>query len=171
MRNRLVLLLSSVAFISVVILGIVLVTHHPVPSPDPIASTPRPKKINPSADIITNKGTIRVELFADEAPNAVATFLNLAGGSREFTDPTTNATVKRPFYDGLTFHRVIQGFMIQGGDPLGTGAGGPGFSFADEINANSLGLDKETVMIEGDQPNQACGYQMQQFSQAYVMPA
>ena len=89
----------------------------------------------PLADIVTSKGTIRVVLFADEAPLTVANFLGLAAGTREFTDPATNTTVKRPFYDGLTFHRVIKGFMIQGGDPLGSGVGGPGFSFADEINA------------------------------------
>lgn len=125
----------------------------------------------PLADIVTSKGTIRVVLFADEAPLTVANFLGLAAGTREFTDPATNTTVKRPFYDGLTFHRVIKGFMIQGGDPLGSGVGGPGFSFADEINANSLGLNRETVLVQGDQPNPACAYQFEQFKQAFVIPA
>jgi peptidyl-prolyl cis-trans isomerase A (cyclophilin A) len=130
-----------------------------------------PAPVHPLADIVTSKGTIRVALFADEAPMTVETFLGLAAGTREFTDPATKAAVKRPFYDGLTFHRVIKGFMIQGGDPLGSGAGGPGFAFADEINARSLGLEQETVLTAGDQPNPACGYMMEQFQQVCVMPA
>jgi len=173
MQRRIILILTIVAFVGLATWVTTAIIYRPSPktaAPPPNPTPPLPKH-RPLADIVTNKGTIRVALFADEAPQSVATFLALADGTREFTDPTTTTQVKRPFYDGLTFHRIIQGFMIQGGDPLGTGAGGPGFSFADEINATSLGLDKETVLIEGDQPNQACGYQMQQFSQAFVMPA
>ena len=82
----------------------------------------------------TSEGTFKVRLFDQEAPNTVANFAGLAEGSKEFTDPKTGQKTKRPFYDGLIFHRVIDGFMIQGGDPLGTGTGGPGYKFADEFH-------------------------------------
>jgi peptidyl-prolyl cis-trans isomerase A (cyclophilin A) len=75
-----------------------------------------------------------VRLFDEHAPNTVANFVGLAEGTKEFTDPKSGQKVKRPFYDGLIFHRVIDGFMIQGGDPLGTGTGGPGYRFADECH-------------------------------------
>ena len=75
---------------------------------------------------ITTLGEIYVELFPKEAPKTVQNFVGLAEGTREFTDPKTGQKVKRPFYDGLTFHRVIARFMIQGGDPKGDGSGGPG---------------------------------------------
>lgn len=80
-------------------------------------------------------------LFEKEAPNTVANFIDLAEGTKEFTDPRTGKKVKRPFFDGLTFHRVIPDFMIQGGCPLGTGTGGPGYRFADEFHP-SLRHDK-----------------------------
>ncbi len=79
-------------------------------------------------------GGFVVRLFEQEAPQTVANFTGLAEGSKEFTDPKTGAPTKRPFYDGLPFHRVIPGFMIQGGCPLGTGTGGPGYKFADEFH-------------------------------------
>jgi peptidyl-prolyl cis-trans isomerase B (cyclophilin B) len=75
----------------------------------------------------TDKGEIVVELFEDDAPGAVANFVGLATGTKEWSDPKTGQKVKRPFYDGLTFHRVIDDFMVQGGCPLGTGTGGPGY--------------------------------------------
>jgi peptidyl-prolyl cis-trans isomerase A (cyclophilin A) len=82
----------------------------------------------------TSEGDFKIRLFDDEAPNTVANFTGLAEGSKEFTDPKTGKKSKRPFFDGLIFHRVIDGFMIQGGDPLGTGTGGPGYKFADEFS-------------------------------------
>ncbi len=82
----------------------------------------------------TTEGNFKVRLFDDDAPNTVANFSGLAEGTKEFTDPKTGQKTKRPFYDGLVFHRVIDGFMIQGGDPLGTGTGGPGYKFADEFS-------------------------------------
>ena len=85
-----------------------------------------------TAIIKTSEGNITCELFAKEAPNTVANFVGLATGTKEFKDPTTGKMVKRPFYNGLIFHRVIAGFMIQGGDPLGNGTGGPGYQFANE---------------------------------------
>ena len=82
----------------------------------------------------TTQGTIVVKLFEKEAPKTVANFVGLADGTKEWTDPKTGQKVKRPFYDGLIFHRVIPDFMIQGGDPLGTGTGGPGYKFEDEFS-------------------------------------
>jgi len=86
-----------------------------------------------SALFATSEGTFRVKLFAQEAPKTVANFVGLATGSQEWTDPATGKKVTRPLYDRTVFHRVIDGFMIQGGDPLGTGVGGPGYTFADEF--------------------------------------
>ena len=86
------------------------------------------------AKFTTSEGNFTVRLFDQEAPNTVANFAGLAEGSKEFTDPKTGQKTKRPFYDGLIFHRVISGFMIQGGDPLGTGTGGPGYKFGDEFH-------------------------------------
>ncbi len=87
-----------------------------------------------TATITTTKGDIRVELYGNHAPKTVANFTGLATGEKEWTDPTTGATRKDPFFDGLAFHRVIAGFMVQGGCPLGTGTGGPGYTFDDEIH-------------------------------------
>jgi peptidyl-prolyl cis-trans isomerase A (cyclophilin A) len=88
----------------------------------------------PRANIVTNKGTLRCALFPDVAPRAVANFIGLASGSKPWLDPSTGAVATRPFYNGLTFHRVIPGFVIQGGDPLGNGTGGPGYQFPNEIS-------------------------------------
>lgn len=93
------------------------------------------------ATISTSHGDIVIKFFSKEAPVTVANFVGLAAGEKEFTDPTTNKQIKKPYYDGLVFHRVIQGFMIQGGDPLGTGSGGPGYSFEDEFKSGR-GFDK-----------------------------
>jgi len=83
----------------------------------------------------TSMGNFTVELFEQQAPNTVANFIGLAEGTKEWKDPKTGQAVKgKPFYDGVIFHRVIDGFMVQGGDPTGTGMGGPGYRFADEIH-------------------------------------
>ena len=82
----------------------------------------------------TSEGNFKIRLFDQEVPNTVANFVGLAEGTKEFTDPKTGQKTKRPFYDGLAFHRVIDAFMLQGGCPLGTGTGGPGYKFADEFN-------------------------------------
>jgi cyclophilin family peptidyl-prolyl cis-trans isomerase len=92
--------------------------------------------------IQTTLGDIEVELFQSETPKTVANFIGLAEGTKEFEDSKTGKKVKRPYYNGLIFHRVIKNFMIQGGCPLGNGRGGPGYTFADEIDATALGLDK-----------------------------
>ena len=110
-----------------------------------VAQDEAPRSPSPSYPILvikTNKGDIRVELWTDAAPNIVENFIGLADGTKEFTDPRSKEKVKRPYYDGLTFHRVIKGFMLQGGCPLGDGTGSPGYKLADEISATELGLDK-----------------------------
>ena len=86
------------------------------------------------ATLKTSMGDIVIQLFDDKAPKTVANFVDLASGTKEWTDPKTGAKVKRPLYNGTIFHRVIPGFMIQGGDPLGNGTGGPGYRFEDEFN-------------------------------------
>ncbi|MFC5668104.1 peptidylprolyl isomerase [Kitasatospora misakiensis] len=86
------------------------------------------------AAIRTNHGDITVKLFQFHTPKTVRNFVELAEGTREWTDPTSGAPTTAPLYDGTTFHRVIPNFMIQGGDPLGDGTGGPGYEFADEFH-------------------------------------
>ncbi|AEH07757.1 MULTISPECIES: peptidylprolyl isomerase [Protofrankia] len=86
------------------------------------------------ATLKTTQGDVEILLFKNHAPKTVANFVDLATGKREWTDPQTGEKKKAPLYDGTIFHRVIPGFMIQGGDPLGTGRGGPGYKFADEFH-------------------------------------
>ncbi len=87
-----------------------------------------------TATLRTNQGTIVVRLFPDQAPKTVRNFVELAEGSRDWTDPRTRQPSRDSLYNGTIFHRVIPDFMIQGGDPLGTGTGGPGYQFADEFH-------------------------------------
>jgi peptidyl-prolyl cis-trans isomerase A (cyclophilin A) len=87
-----------------------------------------------TATLTTSQGTITLRLFPDHAPKTVRNFVELAEGGREWTDPRTRQVTKDKLYDGTIFHRVIPQFMIQGGDPLGTGTGGPGYQFDDEIH-------------------------------------
>ena len=98
-----------------------------------------------SATIKTNRGDIVVQLFADQAPKTVRNFVELADGSREWTHPETREKVSKPLYEGTVFHRVIPGFMIQGGDPLGNGRGGPGYQFADEFHPD-LSFDRPYLL-------------------------
>jgi peptidyl-prolyl cis-trans isomerase A (cyclophilin A) len=85
----------------------------------------------------TSLGDIVVRLLPARAPKTVENFLALAEGTKEWSDPRSGQKVKKPLYDGTVFHRVIPDFMIQGGDPLGNGTGGPGFKFADEIGPDN----------------------------------
>ncbi|MEU4378518.1 MULTISPECIES: peptidylprolyl isomerase [Actinomycetes] len=86
------------------------------------------------ATLHTNAGPIRLELFQNHAPKTVKNFVDLAEGTREYTDPRTGQPGSGPYYDGTISHRVISGFMIQMGDPTGTGRGGPGYKFGDEFH-------------------------------------
>lgn len=108
---------------------------------------------NPLVEIQTSMGSMILELFPKEAPETVANFIGLAQGEKPFEDPQTGALVNRPFYDGLIFHRVIDQFMIQGGSPTGVGNGTPGYSFNDEINARSLGLDRMQALDDEGIPH------------------
>jgi peptidyl-prolyl cis-trans isomerase A (cyclophilin A) len=86
----------------------------------------------PTATFVTNRGMFTVSLMPDNAPKTVENFVALATGAKEWTDPRDGRTTSEPLYPGTVFHRVIDGFMIQGGDPTGTGTGGPGYRFEDE---------------------------------------
>jgi len=97
------------------------------------------------AHFTTPLGAFTVRLFDDKAPKTVANFVGLAEGTKEWTDPKTGRKVTRPYYEGLIFHRVIDGFMIQGGDPLGVGTGGPGYKFEDEFHKD-LRHSKEGIL-------------------------
>jgi peptidyl-prolyl cis-trans isomerase A (cyclophilin A) len=86
------------------------------------------------AHFTTSEGAFTAKLFDAETPHTVANFTGLADGSKEWIDPRSGQRVKQPYFNGTIFHRVIDGFMIQGGDPLGQGTGGPGYNFADEFH-------------------------------------
>ena len=98
-----------------------------------------------TATLHTNRGDILIELFQDHAPQTVANFVGLADGTKEYADPTTGEKTTGKFYDGLTFHRVIEGFMLQGGCPRGDGRGGPGYTFADEFHPE-LSFDRPYLL-------------------------
>ena len=89
-----------------------------------------------TATLHTNRGDIVISLFGNHAPKTVENFVGLAQGTKEYKTQNAKGETSGPFYDGAVFHRVIDGFMIQGGDPLGTGRGGPGYTFKDEIHPN-----------------------------------
>lgn len=98
-----------------------------------------------TATLHTSMGDIVIELFDEQAPQTVENFTGLAGGTKEYRDPNSGETVTGKFYDGLGFHRIIEGFMIQGGDPLGTGTGGPGYQFGDEFHPE-LSFDRPYLL-------------------------
>jgi peptidyl-prolyl cis-trans isomerase A (cyclophilin A) len=100
---------------------------------------------NLTATLRTNQGTIVIRLFPDHAPKTVRNFTDLAQGTREWTDPSTGRKTTNPLYNGTIFHRVIPGFMIQGGDPMGNGRGGPGYQFADEFHPD-LSFDRPYLL-------------------------
>jgi peptidyl-prolyl cis-trans isomerase A (cyclophilin A) len=93
----------------------------------------------------TSEGTFRIRLFHKEAPKTVENFVGLAEGTKDWQDPATGEKKREPFYNGVIFHRVINGFMIQGGDRLGQGTGGPGYKFADEFHP-SLRHDRAGIL-------------------------
>ncbi|MEO5739373.1 MAG: peptidylprolyl isomerase, partial [Vicinamibacterales bacterium] len=153
----------------------------PVPTPAPPAETPAPPPATtpppltekPSAEapadaakssapkygpgsyahFTTNKGNFIVKLFDKDAPKTVANFVGLAEGKKPWTDPRTGRQIRRPYYRNVLFHRVIPNFMIQGGDPEGTGMGGPGFTFEDEISANHKHNKPGIVSMANRGPN------------------
>ncbi len=98
-----------------------------------------------TATLHTNQGQVVIRLFPDHAPKTVRNFMELAEGGRQWTDPRTGRATTDKLYDGTVFHRVIPDFMIQGGDPLGSGRGGPGYTFADEIHPD-LAFDRPYLL-------------------------
>ena len=100
----------------------------------------------PKATFVTSEGTFKAELMPDHAPTTVANFVDLASGKREWRDPKDGERKSEPLYDGTIFHRVIPDFMIQGGDPEGTGRGGPGYKFEDECPPGGPGFDRPGLL-------------------------
>lgn len=106
-----------------------------------------------TAIFVTTNGDIHCELFEEKAPNTVANFVGLATGAKAFIDPNDKERKSEPFYDGTIFHRVIPGFMIQGGDRLGRGMGGPGYQFQDEFHADLRHTGAGTLSMANSGPN------------------
>ena len=126
---------------------------------------------NPIVEIRTSLGSMILELFPDEAPLAVANFIGLAEGTTPWIDPDSGEEVLQPLYDGTIFHRVIDGFIIQGGSLAEQADGNPRFQFRDEINARSLGLDKMQVLNESGNPHPILAIKNQQdFQQKILIP-
>ncbi|MGH2807410.1 MAG: peptidylprolyl isomerase [Actinomycetota bacterium] len=100
----------------------------------------------PSATFVTSQGSFTVKLMPEHAPLTVANFVDLATGKREWRDPRDRRQKSEPLYDGTIFHRVIPDFMIQGGDPEGTGRGGPGYTFEDEVPASGPSFDRPGLL-------------------------
>ncbi len=98
-----------------------------------------------TATLHTNRGDIRIALFGNHAPKTVANFIGLAEGSQDYSEKNAQGGTSGPFYDGSVFHRVIDNFMVQGGDPTGTGRGGPGYRFADEFHPE-LTFDRKYLL-------------------------
>jgi len=105
------------------------------------------------AHFTTSEGNFSIQLFEDLAPKTVANFTGLADGSKEWTDPRTGKKSTTPYYNGTIFHRVIDGFMIQGGDPLGQGTGGPGYKFADEFHPKAKHTKAGILSMANAGPN------------------
>lgn len=131
---------TSLILLSLSLAGAGQTTSAPTPSrgthtnPKPVTASG-----SPTAVIHTSAGDMKCELFADRAPKAVANFIGLANGTKDWKDPATGKTVHgKPLYDGVIFHRTIPGFMIQSGDPSGTGSGEVGFTIEDELHADLL---------------------------------
>ena len=126
----------------------------------PAAFAQEKPKLNPGvyAHFETSMGNFTAELYEKDAPGTVANFIGLADGTKDWKDPQTGQTMKgKHLYDGLIFHRIIDGFMIQGGDPLGTGTGGPGFAIKDEIK---LLHDKEGRLAMANAGSNTAGRQI-----------
>ena len=107
-----------------------------------------------TATLHTTKGDVEIELYPEKAPNTVENFVGLATGEKEWEDPETGETVSgEPLYDDILFHRIIEGFMIQGGDPTETGRGGPGYTFADEFHDDLRHDDEGILSMANSGPN------------------
>jgi peptidyl-prolyl cis-trans isomerase A (cyclophilin A) len=105
------------------------------------------------AHFTTSEGKFTIQLFDQEAPRTVENFIGLAEGTKEWTDPRTGRKATAPYYNGTIFHRVIDAFMIQGGDPLGQGTGGPGYKFADEFSPQRRHAKAGVLSMANSGPN------------------
>ena len=105
------------------------------------------------AHFTTSEGKFTIQLFDQEAPRTVENFIGLAEGTKEWTDPRTGRKGTTPYYNGTVFHRIIDGFMIQGGDPLGQGTGGPGYKFADEFSPKRRHAKAGVLSMANSGPN------------------
>ena len=105
------------------------------------------------AHFTTSEGKFTIQLFDQEAPRTVENFIGLAEGTKEWTDPRTGRKATAPYYNGTIFHRVIDAFMIQGGDPLGQGTGGPGYKFADEFSPKRRHARAGVLSMANSGPN------------------
>ena len=105
------------------------------------------------AHFTTSEGKFTIQLFDQEAPRTVENFIGLAEGTKEWTDPRTGRKATAPYYNGTIFHRVIDAFMIQGGDPLGQGTGGPGYKFADEFSPKRRHAKAGVLSMANSGPN------------------
>ncbi len=132
-------------------------TPTSTPTPTPTSDTAKLLNLKPSqkmyATIKTNLGDIKLELYPDKAPQTVANFVGLAEGTRDWVDPKGQKIKDKPLYNGTIFHRVIKGFMIQGGDPLGNGTGGPGYQFADEFDPSLSFVGSGVLAMANSGPN------------------
>jgi peptidyl-prolyl cis-trans isomerase A (cyclophilin A) len=113
----------------------------------------RPTEPGTYAIFDTSMGEFLAVLYKDKAPKTVANFAGLANGTKSWTDPRTGQKSDQPLYDGVIFHRVIPGFMIQGGDPMGTGTGGPGYRFEDEFHRDLRHDDPGVLSMANAGPN------------------
>ena len=127
------------------------------PTASPAVDTTKPSAATHGtgvyAHITTNHGSMIARLFDKDVPKTVENFVGLAEGKKQWRNPRTKTMVRRPYYNNLTFHRIIPRFMIQGGDPEGTGMGGPGFTFADEFNAKLRHHKAGTLSMANAGPN------------------
>ena len=140
MKLKITLLASSLAVVIAVAAFAFAQTPNLPDSPGASAANNLPN--GPTVIMDTSMGRITCQFYQRQAPKAVANFIALAEGTKDWTDPTTRTVEHhKPYFDGTTFHRVIPGFMIQGGDPTGTGMGSPGYKFEDEFDPN-LNFDK-----------------------------
>jgi len=143
--------------------------QQPEDLPDAPTATPEAAAVpnGPIAVLDTSMGRITCQFYQQQAPNAVANFIALAQGTKDWTDPTSQKVQHhKPLYDGTTFHRVIPEFMIQGGDPLGTGMGGPGYSFNDEFDPG-LNFDRPGRLAMANSGPNTNGSQFFVTEQAY----
>ena len=166
-------LLASTAAAAFAITAMAQQTPPPAPASADLPDGPEPTAAvltHPNGPMVvmdTSMGRITCQFFEKQAPVAVANFIGLANGTKDYTDPTTNKKMHgKHFYDGTTFHRVIPGFMIQGGDPTGTGMGDPGYSFNDEFDPN-LNFDVPGRMAMANSGPNTNGSQFFVTEQAY----